>query len=108
MADDFDTSDREDDSFTSPPPEPTPAGRSKTPTRQGSRFDTDESREAALRKELEGVRKVNQVIEGVIGTLERARGNMGVRYVGINLQTDMPAYRPTYGFSLPASHHIMH
>ncbi|KAH6617959.1 DASH complex subunit Duo1-domain-containing protein [Chaetomium sp. MPI-SDFR-AT-0129] len=77
MADDFNTSDHEDDSFASPP-EPTPAGRSKTPTRQGgSRFDTDESREAALRKELEGVRKVNEVIEGVIGTLERARGNMG-------------------------------
>lgn len=39
---------------------------------------TTESREAALQRELEGVRKINQVIEGVIGTLERARGNMGV------------------------------
>ncbi|KAK3492900.1 DASH complex subunit Duo1-domain-containing protein [Neurospora hispaniola] len=38
---------------------------------------TIESREAALQRELEGVRKINQVIEGVIGTLERAKGNMG-------------------------------
>lgn len=78
MADDFDSSvlDQED-SFASPS---TPApGRSKTPTNPNSRFDTDESREAALRKELEGVRKINEVIEGVIGTLERAKGNMGVR-----------------------------
>ncbi|KAH6842866.1 DASH complex subunit Duo1-domain-containing protein [Chaetomium sp. MPI-CAGE-AT-0009] len=74
MADDFDSSDH-DDTFTSPP-NPAP-GRSKTPTNQSSRFDTDESREAALRKELDGVRKINEVIEGVIGTLERAKGNMG-------------------------------
>lgn len=39
---------------------------------------TIETREAALQRELEGVRKINQVIEGVIGTLERAKGNMGV------------------------------
>ncbi|GAB1315928.1 DASH complex subunit DUO1 [Madurella fahalii] len=74
MADDFDTSDHED-TFASPPK---PAsGRSRTPTNQNPNFDTDEAREAALRKELEGVRNINEVIEGVIGTLERARGNMG-------------------------------
>ncbi|CCC09819.1 unnamed protein product [Sordaria macrospora k-hell] len=38
---------------------------------------TIETREAALQRELEGVRKINQVIEGVISTLERAKGNMG-------------------------------
>ena len=76
MADELDISDHEE-SFASPS---TPApGRSKTPSTQNTRFDTDESREAALRKELEGVRKINEVIEGVIGTLERAKGNMGVR-----------------------------
>ncbi|KFA63698.1 hypothetical protein S40285_08492 [Stachybotrys chlorohalonatus IBT 40285] len=32
--------------------------------------------EAALRKELEGVRSINQSIEGVIASLERAGGNM--------------------------------
>lgn len=76
MADDFSSSDHEDP-FASPP-KPAP-GRSKTPTNPNPNFDTEESREAALRKELEGVRKINEVIEGVIGTLERARGNMGVR-----------------------------
>ncbi len=76
MADHFDSSDLED-SFVSP--SKPPPGRSKTPTNQNSRFDTDESREAALRKELEGVRRINEVVEGVIGTLERAKGNMGVR-----------------------------
>lgn len=34
--------------------------------------------EAALRKELEGVRNVNESLEGVIATLERAGGNMNV------------------------------
>ncbi|KAL2172155.1 hypothetical protein VTG60DRAFT_156 [Thermothelomyces hinnuleus] len=74
--DKLDSSDHEEeeDPFASPPNrEP---GRSKAPANQSARFDTDESREAALRKELEGVRKINEVIEGVIGTLERARGNM--------------------------------
>lgn len=41
-------------------------------------FDAEEVREAALRKELQGVRNINEVIEGVIGTLEKAKGNMGV------------------------------
>lgn len=45
----------------------------------GSRFGAAEAREAALRRELEGVRNINEVIEGVLGTLERAKGNMGVR-----------------------------
>ncbi|KAG7286616.1 hypothetical protein NEMBOFW57_008927 [Staphylotrichum longicolle] len=74
MADEFDDS-YQDDSFVS---HSTPApGRPKAPSNPNSRFDTDEAREAALRKELEGVRKINEVIEGVIGTLERAKGNMG-------------------------------
>ncbi len=80
MADRFDSSDHEEDdqSFASPS---TPApGRPKTAANPNSRFDADESREAALLRELEGVRKINEVIEGVIGTLERAKGNMGVRW----------------------------
>jgi hypothetical protein len=76
MADHLDSSDHEEESFASPS---TPAqGRPKTSANPNSRFDTDESREAALLRELEGVRKINEVIEGVIGTLERAKGNMGV------------------------------
>lgn len=34
-----------------------------------------------MRKELEGVRSINESLEGVIGTLERAGGNMSVRYM---------------------------
>lgn len=50
---------------------------------QGRFDDTDysaeELREAALKRELESVRNINQVIEGVVNSLERARGNMDVR-----------------------------
>ncbi|KAK3381551.1 DASH complex subunit Duo1-domain-containing protein [Podospora didyma] len=51
--------------------------RSKTPTNQSLKFDAQEARETLLRRELEGVRNINEVIEGVIGTLERAKGSMG-------------------------------
>ncbi len=73
MADDTMDESSHEDLFTSPPTD-----RPKTPTNQSSRFDAAETREAALQRELEGVRNINQVIEGVIGTLEGARGNMGV------------------------------
>lgn len=43
-----------------------------------SRFDAEEAREVALRKELEGIRNINNVIEGVVDSLEKARGNMDV------------------------------
>ncbi|KAL2021256.1 hypothetical protein VTK56DRAFT_7335 [Thermocarpiscus australiensis] len=74
MADKHDDSSDHEDVFASPS-KPVPG--SKTPTNPSSRFDTEEAREAALQRELEGVRKINEVIEGVIGTLERTTGNMG-------------------------------
>lgn len=40
--------------------------------------DSTYDHEAALRKELEGVKSVNRAVEGIIGTLERTRGNMNV------------------------------
>lgn len=44
--------------------------------------DTDptaqEAREAALRRELSGIRNINSVIEAVISSLDRAKGNMDV------------------------------
>jgi hypothetical protein len=46
----------------------------KTPVVQDETIDRD----AALRKELEGVRNINAAVEGIISTLERAQGNMGV------------------------------
>ncbi|KAF2644860.1 hypothetical protein P280DRAFT_487365 [Massarina eburnea CBS 473.64] len=41
-----------------------------------SHYTTEESREAALRRELESVRNVNKVIEGVVESLEKAKNNM--------------------------------
>ena len=45
-----------------------------------SRFSADEAREAALKQELENVRKINQVIEGVVDSLEKAKTNMDVSH----------------------------
>jgi hypothetical protein len=41
-------------------------------------FDREEAREAALRHELQTVKKINEAIEGVLESLERARVNMDV------------------------------
>jgi hypothetical protein len=64
------------------PPRPITPKTPKTPTPSNQKekepFDAEELREVQLRRELEGVRNINEVIEGVIGTLERAKGNMGV------------------------------
>lgn len=43
-------------------------------------FDRHEAREAALRNELQSVRNINQVIEGLLDSLDRAKGNMEVFY----------------------------
>lgn len=87
MADDMDLDDS--DLWTSPvknaPPEPRPKTPKtprtprtpKTPTGNDHQSEPLD-REALLRRELEGVRNINQVIEGVIGTLQRAGGNMNV------------------------------
>ncbi|KAJ5577227.1 hypothetical protein N7535_004153 [Penicillium sp. DV-2018c] len=39
-------------------------------------FDNQEAREDALRTELEGVRNINGVIEGLLASLDSAKGNM--------------------------------
>ncbi|KAJ5643726.1 uncharacterized protein N7484_006233 [Penicillium longicatenatum] len=39
-------------------------------------FDRQEAREAALHNELQTVRKINEVIEGLLGSIDRAKGNM--------------------------------
>lgn len=44
----------------------------------GGRFDAEEARQAALQAELEGVRNINRVIEGVVSSLDRAKQNMEV------------------------------
>lgn len=44
-----------------------------------SHYTTEEAREGALRRELESIRNVNKVIEGVIESLQKAKDNMAVR-----------------------------
>ncbi|PVH94817.1 hypothetical protein DM02DRAFT_481445, partial [Periconia macrospinosa] len=46
------------------------------PRTKESHYSTEEAREAALRRELESVRNVNKVIEGVVESLEKAKNNM--------------------------------
>lgn len=43
-----------------------------------SHYTTEEAREAALRGELESIRNVNKVIEGVVESLQKAKDNMEV------------------------------
>ncbi|OAA63850.1 DASH complex, subunit Duo1 [Cordyceps fumosorosea ARSEF 2679] len=50
----------------------------KTPRTPRTPASEGPDRDALLRKELEGVKNVNEAIEGLIGTLERAGGNMDV------------------------------
>lgn len=57
--------------------EVTPAEKFQTRDSKSS-LDQEEARELALRNELQTVRNVNQAIEGVLESLERARGNMEV------------------------------
>lgn len=47
-----------------------------------SKYDAEQAREAALRRELESVRSINEVIEGVVTSLECAQGNMDVGWKG--------------------------
>lgn len=50
----------------------------KTPRTPRTPASEGPDRDALLRKELEGVKNVNEAIEGLIGTLEQAGGNMDV------------------------------
>lgn len=43
-------------------------------------FDREEAREAALHNELHAVRNINEVIEGLLSSIDRAKGNMEVGY----------------------------
>ncbi|KAL2008060.1 hypothetical protein VTN00DRAFT_8042 [Thermoascus crustaceus] len=44
--------------------------------RGDSIYEREEAREATLREELQTVRNINEVIEGVLESLDRAKGNM--------------------------------
>lgn len=65
-----------------------------------SHYTTEEAREGALRRELESIRNVNKVIEGVIESLQKAKDNMAVRAKraggmspGLMLLSDRITYR---------------
>jgi hypothetical protein len=45
-----------------------------------SHYTAEEAREAQLRQELDNVRNVNKVIEGVVESLQKARENMDVGF----------------------------
>ncbi|KAF8468816.1 DASH complex subunit Duo1-domain-containing protein [Kalaharituber pfeilii] len=60
-------------SLSDSPPSRTPTSRQQKPL---SANVDPEARDAALRAELAGVQQINKVIEGVIGSLEKARANM--------------------------------
>ena len=46
--------------------------------KEESKYDAEQAREASLQRELKSVRSINDVIEGVVKSLECARGNMDV------------------------------
>ena len=50
-------------------------------------FDRQESRETALRNELQSVRNINDVIEGLLSSLDQAKGNMDVCYSFLDLNS---------------------
>ncbi|KAK2765640.1 hypothetical protein FQN54_008495 [Arachnomyces sp. PD_36] len=49
---------------------------SSLPRNDDTLYDQEEARDIALRRELESVRNINQVIESVVDSLARAKGNM--------------------------------
>jgi hypothetical protein len=57
-----------------------PNSKSDAPSNRNveSKYDAEQAREASLRKELESVRSINEVIEGVVSSLQVAKGNMDV------------------------------
>lgn len=60
-------------------PQKTPTSNARSQNQDAKpSLDQEEARELALRNELQTVRNVNQAIEGVLESLERARGNMEV------------------------------
>lgn len=55
--------------------------QSATARAKESHYTTEEAREAALGRELESIRNVNKVIEGVVESLQKAKDNMEVGHL---------------------------
>lgn len=54
------------------------APKAPSPPITDSKADSEDAREASLRRELAGIRNINKVIEGVVDSLAQAKGNMDV------------------------------
>jgi hypothetical protein len=62
-------------------------------TEKPTRYDAEEAgkaRDEQVKIELENVRKINQVIEGVVESLEKAKANMNVSIIVITSHTSRP------------------
>lgn len=65
--------------FKREPSTESPTPHSHPPHETGDTlFDRQEAREAALHGELQSVRNINDVIEGLLKSLDNAKGNMDV------------------------------
>lgn len=58
---------------------PTKTSEPQPQRKEESQYDAEAAKEAGLRRELESVKSVNAIIEGVVSSLESASGNMNVR-----------------------------
>ena len=78
--------DGEEDIFASPQHHASAADAPSAtkPARSENRHDAQEARDARLQAELERVREVNKVIEGVTASLEKAKANMGTVHQTVN------------------------
>ena len=70
-------------------PPPTPEQPTVTP-RAPPLHDDPSRREGALRAELANIRNVNEIIEGVISSLDRAKENMNVRLSLLSVSLAFP------------------
>jgi hypothetical protein len=78
--------DDEEDLFASPDKHTSKADdpSANKSARSENRHDIQEARDARLQAELERVREVNKVIEGVTASLQKAKANMGTVHQTVN------------------------
>lgn len=76
-----DGSDVDEDLWTSPKkPQPSSQQTNASSRNREMSYEEKGAHEEALRRELESVRKVNEAIEGIIESLDKARNSMKVQH----------------------------
>ena len=113
----LDLSDSDSDSedlFASPSRASKPSQKSTkqvehAPRKEESKYDAELAREASLQRELESVQSINDVIEGVVNSLECAKGNMDVRSFPLSTK-DIPLtwYADCFAHSVISIHTSKH